>query len=178
MDNHQRPNAGAGLAANSVSKKNAVPMRNRVYQYLRSAVLSGRFGPGKRLKEEYLARQLQVSRTPVREALYKLESEGLITPLETRGFIVSYDSKEKMEELFEIRTCLEGYAIPGVTTVSSPIFGPDEKAIGCIILVGTFAESKIDDYGSRVAGIAEQVSRKFGAHGDYRKEKACKITKE
>jgi DNA-binding GntR family transcriptional regulator len=78
---------------------------------LKSAILSGRLGPGKRLAEEHLAEELGVSRTPVREALHKLELEGLIKPLETRGFIVSKDSREEIEELFDMRAILEGYGL-------------------------------------------------------------------
>jgi DNA-binding GntR family transcriptional regulator len=81
------------------------------YEFLKSSVLSGHFNPGERLTEEHLAKRLGVSRTPVREALHKLESEGLIKPLETRGFIVSRDSKDEVEELFELRAILEGYAL-------------------------------------------------------------------
>jgi DNA-binding GntR family transcriptional regulator len=81
------------------------------YEFLKSSVLSGHFNPGERLTEEHLAKKLGVSRTPVREALHKLESEGLIKPLETRGFIVSRDSKDEVEELFELRAILEGYAL-------------------------------------------------------------------
>lgn len=91
--------------------KNAIPVREKVYEYLKSTILSGRFNPGERLTEEHLARGIGVSRTPVREALHKLESEGLIKPLNTRGFIVSRDSEEEVEELFEIRAILEGYAL-------------------------------------------------------------------
>jgi DNA-binding GntR family transcriptional regulator len=69
---------------------------------MKSDILSGRLNPAERLTEEHLAEMMGVSRTPVREALYKLESEGLIKPLETREFIVSADSKEEVEELFEI----------------------------------------------------------------------------
>lgn len=93
------------------AKKSSLPMRERVYESLRSAVLSGRFSPGERLTEEYLAERSGVSRTPVREALHKLESEGLIRPLETRGFVVSRDSRDEIEELFELRSILEGYAL-------------------------------------------------------------------
>ena len=92
-----------------------IPVRKRVYEHLKAAILSGRLSPEERLTEEHLAEMLGVSRTPVREALYKLESEGLIQPLETRGFIVWGDSKEAVEELFEIRAILEGYALRSVS---------------------------------------------------------------
>ncbi len=95
----------------SNSPKSAVPVRERAYEHLKAAILDGRFNPAERLAEEHLAEELGVSRTPVREALHKLESEGLIKPLETRGFIVYPDSKEEVEELFEIRSILEGYAL-------------------------------------------------------------------
>ena len=92
-------------------KKNAVPARERTYAYLKDKLLAGGFGPGERLTEEQLAADLGVSRTPVREALHKLEREGLVKPLKTRGFCVPSDSKEEMEELFDIRSVLEGYAL-------------------------------------------------------------------
>jgi len=92
-------------------QKNSISVRERAYEFLKSSVLSGHFNPGERLTEEHLAKKLGVSRTPVREALHKLESEGLIKPLETRGFIVSRDSKDEVEELFELRAILEGYAL-------------------------------------------------------------------
>jgi DNA-binding GntR family transcriptional regulator len=99
------------MAVNSRVEKGDVPVRKRVYENLKTAILSGRLGPSERLTEEHLAETLGASRTPVREALYKLETEGLIRPLETRGFIVSGDSKEEVEELFELRAILEGYAL-------------------------------------------------------------------
>ena len=94
-----------------VVKRNAVPVRESTYDYLKEKLLSGRFKPGERLTEEHLASELGVSRTPVREALHKLEREGLVKPLETRGFCVAWDSREEMEELFDIRSVLEGYAL-------------------------------------------------------------------
>ncbi len=91
--------------------KNSIPVRERAYEFLKSSVLSGHFNPGERLTEEHLAKRLGVSRTPVREALHKLESEGLIKSLDTRGFIASADSKDEIEEMFDIRASLEGYAL-------------------------------------------------------------------
>jgi len=93
------------------AKKKSTSVRKLAYNNLKSDVLAGRFNPGERLTEEYLAKSLGVSRTPVREALHKLESEGLIKPLERRGFSVARDSREEMEDLFDIRAALEGYAI-------------------------------------------------------------------
>ena len=94
-----------------MSQTDTVPIRERAYEYLKDSILSGRFIPGERLTEEHLAKELGISRTPIREALHKLESEGLIKALATRGFVASQDSKEEVGELFEIRAVLEGYAL-------------------------------------------------------------------
>ena len=107
-----------------------MPARERTYQHLKSNILSGHFNPGERLTEEHLARKLGVSRTPIREALHKLESEGLIKSLVTRGFIVSRDSKDEMEELFDIRAILEGYLMRMICeTVSEETLGQLDQFI-------------------------------------------------
>ena len=93
------------------SKKHGISAREKTYDYLKTNILSGHFVPGERLAEEHLAEELGVSRTPVREALHKLEQEGLIEPLESRGFRVPQDSPEEIEDLFDIRTVLEGYTL-------------------------------------------------------------------
>ena len=93
------------------SKKNGISAREKTYDYLKTNILSGHFVPGERLAEEHLAEELGVSRTPVREALHKLEQEGLIEPLESRGFCVPRDSLDDIEDLFDIRTVLEGYTL-------------------------------------------------------------------
>jgi DNA-binding GntR family transcriptional regulator len=100
-------------------RKNAIKIRERVYDYLKTSILSGRFNPGKRLTEEHLADEIGVSRTPVREALHKLESEGLIKPRKKRGFVASMDSKDEIEELFDIRASLEGYALRLISGIIS-----------------------------------------------------------
>lgn len=87
------------------------PVREQAYSRLKAMVLSGELVPGQRLTEEHLAQKLGVSRTPIREALHKLASEGLIQALPTRGFKVSGESREEMEQVFELRAVLEGYAL-------------------------------------------------------------------
>ncbi|MHB8910269.1 MAG: GntR family transcriptional regulator [Syntrophales bacterium] len=91
--------------------KNGISVRERTYEYLKSSIFTGRFTSGERLTEEHLAEELGVSRTPVREALHKLEQDGLIEPLESRGFCIPRDSAEEIEDLFELRTVLEGYTL-------------------------------------------------------------------
>jgi DNA-binding GntR family transcriptional regulator len=91
--------------------KNGISVREKTYEYLKADIFSGRFRPGERLAEEHLAEELGVSRTPVREALHKLEQDGLIEPLGSRGFCIPHDSPEEVEDLFELRTVLEGYTL-------------------------------------------------------------------
>lgn len=93
------------------SGEQAIPAREYAYLHLKTLILSDRFAPGQRLAEEQLAKEFGISRTPIREALHKLESEGLITSLPTRGFVASHDSQEDMEEIIELRAILEGYAL-------------------------------------------------------------------
>jgi DNA-binding GntR family transcriptional regulator len=95
----------------SPSRKTAVSVREKTYEHLKSDIFAGRFAPGERLAEEHLAEELGVSRTPVREALHKLEQDGMIEPLESRGFCIPKDSVEEIEDLFELRTVLEGYTL-------------------------------------------------------------------
>jgi DNA-binding GntR family transcriptional regulator len=106
-----------------IKKIFTISVRERVYEHLKSAILSGRLNPGEKLTEERLAKTLAVSRTPVREALHKLESEGLIKTRKKRGFIVSRDSREEVEELFELRSILEGYTLRLISqTISEETF--------------------------------------------------------
>ena len=95
----------------SKKPKYLLSVREKTYSLLRKQLLTGQFSPNQRLTEESLAKKLGVSRTPVREALHKLELEGLVKTAGARGFCVPDDSAEDMDELFEIRAILEGHAL-------------------------------------------------------------------
>jgi DNA-binding GntR family transcriptional regulator len=95
-------------------------VRERTYRLLRKQLLTGQFGPRQRLTEESLARRLGVSRTPVREALHKLELEGLVSSAGARGFRVPDDSLDDMNELFAIREILEGHALAELSRIVTP----------------------------------------------------------
>jgi DNA-binding GntR family transcriptional regulator len=88
----------------------ARPTRERVLEKLRQAILSGRFQPGQRLVERELVEQLGVSRTPIREALRKLELEGLVTTVPYKGPVVTRPTLRDAQELYEVRAALEGQA--------------------------------------------------------------------
>jgi DNA-binding GntR family transcriptional regulator len=79
-------------------------------QLIREAILDGRLAPGERLKEEELARELGISRTPVREALLLLQAEGLVDAAPNRGATVRAHGPEDLDDLYQLRALLEGYA--------------------------------------------------------------------
>jgi DNA-binding GntR family transcriptional regulator len=79
-------------------------------ELIRQAILDGRLDPGSRLKEEELARELGISRTPVREALLMLQAEGLIETTPNRGAVVRTHDAADLIDLYQLRALLEGYA--------------------------------------------------------------------
>jgi DNA-binding GntR family transcriptional regulator len=98
----------------------ARPTRERVLDKLREAILSGRFQPGQRLVERELVEQLGVSRTPIREALRKLELEGLVTTVPYKGPMVTLPTLEDARQLYEVRAALEGQAASLLATRAQP----------------------------------------------------------
>jgi DNA-binding GntR family transcriptional regulator len=78
---------------------------------IRASILRGTFKPGEKLDQQVIADQLDVSRSPVREAMGTLESEGLITLIPNRGAVVTERSMRELEELYFTRRLLEGAAI-------------------------------------------------------------------
>jgi DNA-binding GntR family transcriptional regulator len=97
----------------------AAGLADRVYHQLRDNIGSHQIRPGERLQEVSLAAQLGVSRTPVREALARLESEGMIA-VEGRGFVVPELTDADIEEIYQLRFLLEpaaaGIAVAEVTS--------------------------------------------------------------
>jgi DNA-binding GntR family transcriptional regulator len=79
-------------------------------ELIRQAIVDGRLPPGRRLKEEELARELGISRTPVREALLMLSAEGLVDVAPNRGAAVRSHSMEDLDDLYQLRAVLEGYS--------------------------------------------------------------------
>ena len=87
-----------------------LPLRDVVFQTLRQAILTGEFMPGERLMEIALANRLGVSRTPVREAIRKLELEGLVVMIPRKGAEVAKITVSDLKDVLEVRCHLEEFA--------------------------------------------------------------------
>lgn len=92
-----------------------IPVREKAYIYLRNAIVKGTMQPGQRIVEDVLVAQFSVSRTPLREAIHKLEQDGLLVRAEGRGLMVSRMSEKEITELYEVREYLEALATKRAT---------------------------------------------------------------
>jgi DNA-binding GntR family transcriptional regulator len=90
--------------------KAVAPLRLQVVEGLRRAIISGRLEPGARLTERELMGMMSVSRTVIREALRQLETEGLVAIVPNRGPIVRELTKVEANDLYQMRSVLEGFA--------------------------------------------------------------------
>src|SRR5262245_9387153 len=121
----------------------------RVYDHLRAEILAGRLEPGTELAEVALAEQLGVSRGPLREAIGRLASEGLVTVRPRRGAVVSSLSTEEFLQLYQVREALELMAVK----LAVPRLGPDDI---------TALQALIDDMSTRAE--RKQVVEFFDAN--------------
>jgi DNA-binding GntR family transcriptional regulator len=86
-------------------------MGARVYRALLNSIVSGQIEPGTPLRPDVIARQLEVSTTPVREAMHRLENDGLAVKVPYQGWFVREFSREQVQELYEVRAALECLAV-------------------------------------------------------------------
>lgn len=93
-----------------VNENEYLPLRDVVFNTLRRAILRGELVPGQRLMEIRLADQMGVSRTPVREAIRKLELEGLVVMVPRKGAEVAHISGKNLRDVLEVRRALEELA--------------------------------------------------------------------
>ena len=94
-----------------VNMNEYLPLRDVVFNTLRQAILKGELAPGERLMEIQLAERLGVSRTPIREAIRKLELEGLVLMIPRKGAEVAKISEKSLRDVLEVRRSLEELAI-------------------------------------------------------------------
>ena len=94
-----------------VNMNEYLPLRDVVFNTLRQAILRGELKPGERLMEIQLAQRLGVSRTPVREAIRKLELEGLVLMIPRKGAEVAEITIKDLEDVLQVRAALEELAV-------------------------------------------------------------------
>ena len=86
-------------------------LRDEVYLSIKEAILTGEFPPGERISIGRLLQEIGFSPTPIREALLKLEQEGFVSRLPRGGFVVSRFTQKDIDQIFDIRSLLESYAV-------------------------------------------------------------------
>ena len=77
---------------------------------IQAKIVAGEYPPGTRLKQEVLAQQFDVSRTPIREALSRLEAKGIVSQAQRRSAVVRAPSSREISEMYQVRAELEGLA--------------------------------------------------------------------
>lgn len=95
----------------NVTMNEYLPLRDVVFNTLRQAILRGELKPGERLMEIQLANKLGVSRTPIREAIRKLELEGLVLMIPRKGAEVADITEKSLKDVLEVRKALEELAV-------------------------------------------------------------------
>lgn len=105
--------AAANLPSSLDHRRTNAPttLKAHVYNTLRQAIVSGRYKPGSRLNESQLAREFNISRIPIREALMQLQEHGLVMNHERRGMFVTELEEEAVQQINSVRIVLEAEAI-------------------------------------------------------------------
>ena len=107
------------------------PLPRLAYERLRDSILEGHLKPGEMLNEATLAKELGISRTPLREALLELSVQGLIKILPRKGVQINYFTERDVEEVFELRKIIELAAVDKLTHLTNrqPDFSQLQKTL-------------------------------------------------
>jgi DNA-binding GntR family transcriptional regulator len=108
--------------AETWTQEDLSPIRDKVYVYLKDAILRGEYKAGDRLVERVLAEKLNISRTPIREALFRLETQRFVRTVPRKGVVVNEITQAEILEVFMILASLEALAVRlAAEKVSEPI---------------------------------------------------------
>lgn len=118
-------------------------LRSQVENFLREAIMSGRFKPGERLRERELCEMLEISRPSLREALRILEAEKLIKTIMHRGPVVTAITIDEARELYAVRALLESHAVHEFTRLADDVAVVQlGKAVNQLHVAGLSADRK------------------------------------
>lgn len=93
------------------SARRVITIKQQVYEILRDDICSGVYAPGQQIQELELSKRLSISRSPIREALRQLVSDGLVVEYPNRGVFVRDYTPKDIEDIYDLRILLESYAI-------------------------------------------------------------------
>lgn len=108
--NHRENTMWGAKSVKALNSIKPITLREQVFEEIQRAILEKRIKPGDHIREQELTESLQVSRTPVREALVLLERDGLVEISPNRGCFVRRFDERDIREIFELRTALENLA--------------------------------------------------------------------
>ncbi len=114
------------------------PLRERAYEQIKASILSNALSPGERLREQALAADLEISPTPVREALARLGQEGMVRIIPRRGAYVTPASRRDVHEIYQLRRALEPLAVE--LAINAIPFDELERMEGVFALLGPALE--------------------------------------
>ena len=119
------------------------PLADEAYRRISEAMLAGDLPPGSRLVMDAIAERLEISRTPVRDALRRLEREGLVEPTGRKGYTVRAIADADLVHLYESRIAVEAYSARRVAELGETAIGTVDAAIDAAIEkgAGTAAEA-------------------------------------
>jgi DNA-binding GntR family transcriptional regulator len=150
------------MELSQLAEKLALPPRisttDYTLQILRQAILEGIIQAGQPIRQEDVAKQLDVSRMPIREALIKLEGEGLVVFHQNRGAVVAELSADEAEELYEIRIALETTAL----RLAFPHLNETDLARAERIIGETDQEDEVGRWGEQNWAFHETLYRPAG----------------
>ncbi|MES1925638.1 GntR family transcriptional regulator [Salinisphaera sp. T31B1] len=120
-------------------KRQSASLRHQVQDVLRDEIVSGRLKPGQRLVEQQLCSAMDVSRTSLREALRRLEAEGLVELVPHRGAVVASVAVEDARQIYEVRRVLEAQAVEHFVASAS-----DEDVAELQIVIDELSACSVD----------------------------------
>lgn len=109
--------------------RGGTPLADEAYRRISEAMLAGDLPPGSRLVMDVLAERLEISRTPVRDALRRLEREGLVEPTGRKGYTVRAIAAADLEHLYESRIAVEAFCARRVAELGEPAIRAVEQVI-------------------------------------------------
>lgn len=97
-----------------------VRLADKVYDQIMHAIHDGTISPDDRIVQEKLAEEFEISRTPIREALFRMEQEGILRVAKRGGFVIRVPESGEIEELYDTRASIEGYAARLLADANDP----------------------------------------------------------